>query len=166
MPHKRHLFCLHVCDISRISAYIFLWHETCYRQLIFLRDASRYSAVRKSKKAFAFLDCRAFALSAKIASKCFAMAFASHYPAVRKSKKAFAFLDCRAFALSAKIVAKCFVQAQHFATIFAGTAHLDHIVPDFILEYYFSICSEVCPLVEECIIESFFAFLNGIKFCT
>lgn len=129
MPHKRHLFCLHVCDISRISAYIFLWHETCYRQLIFLRDASRYSAVRKSKKAFAFLD-------------------------------------CRAFALSAKIVAKCFVQAQHFATIFAGTAHLDHIVPDFILEYYFSICSEVCPLVEEYIIESFFAFLNGIKFCT
>lgn len=129
MPHKRHLFCLHVCDISRISAYIFLWHETCYRQLIFLRDASRYSAVRKSKKAFAFLDCRAFALSAKIASK-------------------------------------CFVLAQHFATALAGTAHLDHIVPYFIFEYYFSVCSKVCPLVEECIVEGFFAFLNSIKFCT
>ena len=127
--------------------------------------------MRKSKKAFAFLDCRAFALSAKIASKCFVlaqhfdMAFASHYPAVRKSKKANAFLDCRAFALSAKIASKRFVQAQHFATTLAGTAHLDHIVPDFIFEYYLSVCSKVCPLVEECIIESFFAFLNGIKFC-
>ena len=129
MPHKRHLFCLHVCDISRISAYIFLWHETCYRQLIFLWDASRYSAVRKSKKAFAFLD-------------------------------------CRAFALSDESLTKSFVLAQHFATVLAGTAHLEHIVPDFILEYYFSICSKVCPLVEECIIESFFTFLNGIKFCT
>ena len=138
----------------------------------FLRDASRYSAVRKSKKAFAFLDCRAFALSAKAASKCFVQAqhfattFASHYSAVRKSKKAFAFLDCRAFALSAKAASKCFVLAQHFATALAGTAHLDHIVPDFILEYYFSVCSKVCPLVEECSVESFFAFLNGIKFCT
>ena len=134
--------------------------------------ASHYYAVRKSKKANAFLDCRAFALSAKAASKCFvqaqhfAMAFASHYYAVCKSKKAFAFLDCRAFALSAKAASKCFVQAQHFATVLAGTAHLDHIVPDFIFEYYLSVCSEVCPLVEEYIIESFFAFLNGIKFCT
>ena len=134
--------------------------------------ASHYYAVRKSKKAFAFLDCRAFALSDESLTKSFvlaqhfAMAFASHYYAVRKSKKAFAFLDCRAFALSAKAASKCFVQAQHFATVLAGTAHLDHIVPDFILEYYFSICSKVCPLVEECIIESFFAFLNGIKFCT
>ena len=133
--------------------------------------ASHYYAVRKSKKAFAFLDCRAFALSDERITKSFvlaqhfAMAFASHYYAVRKSKKANAFLDCRAFALSAKIASKCFVQAQHFATVLAGTAHLDHIVPDFILEYYFSICSKVCPLVEECIIESFFAFLNGIKFC-
>ena len=79
--------------------------------------------VQESK---AFLDCRAFALSAKAASKCFvqaqhfAMAFASHYYAVRKSKKAFAFLDCRAFALSAKAASKCFVQAQHFAMAFAS----------------------------------------------
>lgn len=98
-------------------------------------------------------------------AKLFDTAFASHYSAVRKSKKAFAFLDCRAFALSAKAASKCFVQAQHFATVLAGTAHLDHIVPDFIFEYYLSVCSKVCPLVEECIVKGFFAFLNGIKFC-
>lgn len=98
-------------------------------------------------------------------AKLFDTAFASHYYAVRKSKKAFAFLDCRAFALSAKSASKCFVLAQHFATVLAGTAHLDHIVPDFIFEYYLSVCSKVCPPVEECIVKGFFAFLNGIKFC-
>lgn len=99
-------------------------------------------------------------------AKLFDTAFASHYYAVRKSKKAFAFLDCRAFALSDERITKSFVLAQLFVILSSGTAHLDHIVPDFILEYYLSVCSEVCPLVEECIIESFFAFLNGIKFCT
>lgn len=99
-------------------------------------------------------------------AKLFDTAFASHYYAVRKSKKAFAFLDCRAFALSDERITKSFVLAQLFVILSSGTAHLDHIVPDFIFEYYLSVCSEVCPLVEEYIIESFFAFLNGIKFCT
>lgn len=99
-------------------------------------------------------------------AKLFDTAFASHYYAVRKSKKAFAFLDCRAFALSDERITKSFVLAQLFVILSSGTAHLDHIVPDFIFEYYLSVCSKVCPLVEECIIESFFAFLNGIKFCT
>ena len=77
-----------------------------YAKLFDTAFASHYSAVHKSKKAFAFLDCRAFALSDESLTKSFVLAqhfdtaFASHYSAVRKSKKAFAFLDCRAFALS------------------------------------------------------------------